>query len=96
MSQVHLKLVKVESFIDTDYGIMMNDDYSKSSDLSMTQTHFKDLAENIVVNALNVLDFACQSDDEEIQNIVNSVRENTCGITSKGKYYDWAEICDRM
>jgi hypothetical protein len=96
MSQVCLNLVKVESFIDTDFGIMMNDDYSKSYDLSMTPTHFTDLASNIVVNNLNVLDFARQSDDEEIQNILNSVRENTCGIKINGKYYDWAEIADRM
>jgi len=96
MSQVCLNLVKVESSIDIEYGIMMNDDYSKSYDLSMTPAHFTELASNIVVNNLNVLDFARQSDDEEIQNILNSARETMDGININGTYYDWAEIVDRM
>ena len=85
-----IDLVKFESRHTTTYGIKVYDEYSKGYDNLLDAKDFKKL--NKDSKDLEVLEYAINSDDEQIKEMMESLKDSEHGVNVNGTWYDWDEI----
>lgn len=82
-SKVYLKSTKFESMGETTYGFRMYDDYEKT---------YNNCSEAFIEDDLDLLRYAKETEDEDIDGMLYFIVENEEGIEINGTWYDFEQI----